>query len=259
MADDNDIKINPNTTDEETLAALPGVGPVLAGRIRAARPFEDLEGMGKVSGVGPRLLARIAPRVTFEAAEAEEPPPKAEDREGEVIGVAPSRQLVPVAAKEETQPGVFTRAEATTLVLGASLVSFVLAVIVTLVVLFGINRTLDFGQHRTVNRLAGDLANLESGMQDLSARLSTMDRRLGEMDSLGGRLATLERELGGLQGEFDSAVAEVDSMRGVIADVQQGMDGLDGRVTRLDAFLEGLWSLLGGLMPPAEAEPGGAQ
>ena len=50
------------------LDALPGVGPVLAGRIIAHReshgPFRDVEDLLAVRGIGPRLFARLRPRVT---------------------------------------------------------------------------------------------------------------------------------------------------------------------------------------------------
>jgi competence protein ComEA len=50
------------------LDALPGVGPVLAGRIIAHRerhgPFRHPEELLAVRGIGPRLFARLRPRVT---------------------------------------------------------------------------------------------------------------------------------------------------------------------------------------------------
>lgn len=51
------------------LDALPGVGPVLAGRIIAHRerhgPFRDAEELLAVRGIGPRLFARLRPRITI--------------------------------------------------------------------------------------------------------------------------------------------------------------------------------------------------
>ena len=57
-----------NRADAHALDALPGVGPVLAGRIIEQRrrygPFRRVEDLLAVRGVGPRLLARLAGRVT---------------------------------------------------------------------------------------------------------------------------------------------------------------------------------------------------
>lgn len=56
-------KIDPNTATREQLLALPGVGPVLADRIIAARPFQSVEDLTRVSGIGPRTLERLRPRL----------------------------------------------------------------------------------------------------------------------------------------------------------------------------------------------------
>lgn len=61
--------VNLNTADEATLDSLPGVGPVLAGRIvqwRAAHGrFTSIEELGEVSGIGERLLEQLRPQVTL--------------------------------------------------------------------------------------------------------------------------------------------------------------------------------------------------
>ncbi len=59
------VDINRATRDE--LEALPGIGPVLAGRILEYRerhgPFRSLDDLLKVKGIGPKTVARIAPFV----------------------------------------------------------------------------------------------------------------------------------------------------------------------------------------------------
>ena len=56
-----------NRADEAELDALPGIGPVLAGRIVAHRrrfgPFRQPEDLLAVPGIGPRLYARLRPRI----------------------------------------------------------------------------------------------------------------------------------------------------------------------------------------------------
>ncbi|MBO3086813.1 ComEA family DNA-binding protein [Cellulomonas sp. zg-ZUI40] len=55
-----------NTADAAALEELPGVGPVLAGRIvqrRTGRPFTSVDELDEVSGIGPALLADLLPRV----------------------------------------------------------------------------------------------------------------------------------------------------------------------------------------------------
>ena len=58
MTLDERAPIDPNTADAETLCLLPGVGPVLAERIIAARPFETLPDLTRVSGIGAAALER---------------------------------------------------------------------------------------------------------------------------------------------------------------------------------------------------------
>jgi competence protein ComEA len=63
-----------NRATAAELDALPGVGPVLAGRILEHRarhgPFERVEDLLAVKGIGPRLVERLRPRVHVKAPEA---------------------------------------------------------------------------------------------------------------------------------------------------------------------------------------------
>jgi competence protein ComEA len=56
-----------NGADAAALDALPGIGPVLAGRIvdwrQANRRFTSIDQLGEVDGIGPTLLAKLRPLV----------------------------------------------------------------------------------------------------------------------------------------------------------------------------------------------------
>ena len=59
--------INVNAASPEELQRLPGVGPVMAGAIaaaRAAKPFESVNDLDRVKGIGPKTLERLRPFVT---------------------------------------------------------------------------------------------------------------------------------------------------------------------------------------------------
>ena len=60
--------IDLNTATAADLQTLPGIGPVLAGRIIAYRtrhgPFQRLEDLLEVEGIGPRLLQRLQSAMT---------------------------------------------------------------------------------------------------------------------------------------------------------------------------------------------------
>lgn len=59
--------IDPNTATATQLASLPGIGPVLANRIIAARstqPIRSLADLDAIPGISPRLIQQIAPNLT---------------------------------------------------------------------------------------------------------------------------------------------------------------------------------------------------
>lgn len=61
-------RVDLNRATAAELDALPGIGPVLAGRILAYRrahgPFREPEELLAIRGIGPRLFARLQSRVT---------------------------------------------------------------------------------------------------------------------------------------------------------------------------------------------------
>jgi hypothetical protein len=54
-----------NTCSRDSLTLLPGVGPVLAGRIAAARLLRGPADLRRIKGIGPVLAARLAPLLDF--------------------------------------------------------------------------------------------------------------------------------------------------------------------------------------------------
>ncbi|HEX4638707.1 MAG TPA: helix-hairpin-helix domain-containing protein [Chthoniobacterales bacterium] len=50
-----------NTATEEQLDALPSIGPALAGKIIAARPFKSADDLRHVKGIGDIRYAKIRP------------------------------------------------------------------------------------------------------------------------------------------------------------------------------------------------------
>ena len=54
-------KIDINTATEEELKTIPGVGPVMAARIIAARPFQSADDLKKVNGIGDKKYAQMRP------------------------------------------------------------------------------------------------------------------------------------------------------------------------------------------------------
>lgn len=55
-----------NRASEEELTSLPRVGPVLARRIVAGRPFAEVDDLLRVRGIGPVTLERLRARVVVD-------------------------------------------------------------------------------------------------------------------------------------------------------------------------------------------------
>ena len=54
-------KLDINTATEKELRLIPGIGPVMAARIIAARPFRSADDLKKVNGIGDKKYAEIRP------------------------------------------------------------------------------------------------------------------------------------------------------------------------------------------------------
>ena len=54
-------RIDINTATEKELRGVPGIGPVMAARIIAARPFRSADDLKKVNGIGEKNYAKIRP------------------------------------------------------------------------------------------------------------------------------------------------------------------------------------------------------
>jgi DNA uptake protein ComE-like DNA-binding protein/endonuclease YncB( thermonuclease family) len=54
-------RIDINTATEKELKMIPGIGPVMAARIIAARPFRSADDLKKVNGIGDKKYAKVRP------------------------------------------------------------------------------------------------------------------------------------------------------------------------------------------------------
>lgn len=55
-------RVDVNSASVEELTSLPGIGPTIAARIVAGRPYAELDALLEVEGIGPKRLAAIRRR-----------------------------------------------------------------------------------------------------------------------------------------------------------------------------------------------------
>jgi competence ComEA-like helix-hairpin-helix protein len=56
--------VNINHATQERLESVPGIGPALANRIIAGRPYQSVDDLLRVSGIGERTLESMRPFLT---------------------------------------------------------------------------------------------------------------------------------------------------------------------------------------------------
>ena len=56
--------VNINSATQERLESVPGIGPALASRIIAGRPYQSVDDLLRVSGIGERTLESMRPFLT---------------------------------------------------------------------------------------------------------------------------------------------------------------------------------------------------
>jgi DNA repair ATPase RecN len=143
------------------------------------------------------------------------------------------------------------------LVAGVALVTMVLSIIISLVILGGINGTLDFNRVQAVQQLQLDLDEARESLGGLSEKVNVFDERLTPLEGLTGRISTVEDDVGVMQQDVADALAGVEQMQTELDSFAEETARLTGRVDRFDTFLEGLRRIITELFaaPSAETAP----
>jgi len=295
MAEEELLKVDPNTADEEALKNLPGIGSSLAQKIIASRPFSGMEDLQKIRGLGKVSLERLKPYLSFAEPEPEEEDMQVElevgavEREQERLvspdgqedieldtsevlfeadgGVQPEveKTVEKTTEKKESRIPVrtisakqgFSRTETLWVAIGAGFITLVVSVLVNLAILGGINGTLDFNRLQTVRELESDLGDVRGNLETISSQVGVFEERLTPLEGLTGRVLTVEEQVGSIQEDVTEALSGVESMQAVLVELSDETARLSGRVDRFDAFLDGLRQIIAELFasPSEESTP----
>jgi hypothetical protein len=173
----------------------------------------------------------------------------------EEIGKKDEQPPHPEPIKKPRLVRAFSRVETLWIVAAVGALSLILSVGLTMIILGGINGTLDFNQLQGLKQLESDVGVLEENLTDLSSRLETLDQRLTPLEGLTGRMTIVEDLAETLQEEVEDALANVEMMQSDLERLSNETVRLSGRVDRFDTFLDGLQRLLNEIFAAPSAEP----
>lgn len=273
---------NNGTYDE--LVVLPGIGPVLAKRLIAARPFDSLIAVQGVKGISANLLNRLS-EVTLEPdtppsdptpstpspesqsvdeTPAEAPPTDIKERIKEKsqdikqglsgLGETVTKQGQAVRQTVETIPEKFEQASKshgslwTTLI--SSAITALVTILLTLAVLGGINGSLKFAtgsQYRTTER---EVSQLAAQVDTLQQDLDDLRGRVDMLEGLGDRTAELEKSQLQLVADLETTTQQLTDIQAEVTALDEKVTSQEERTQRFETFLIDLQTMLGNLFAP---------
>lgn len=275
--DKQPLLVNPNVADVVEISQIPGVGKALAERIVEARPFQDLDELQQVSGIGEKFLARIRPYLTLNHVEggavkieeteepmvsaekasveaAEEPLSAVADVEGEeemaIEEESEEEEEAPPESEvvEKTEPKYITMRQATGLAFASGLIALILALVLSLGILAGINNGgLQFVSPVEFGALKSQVKAVSEQVGTVEGSLSGLRERVDNLEALSPRVEAVEQAQQDLSEAVDDAVSQVEVLNTQLEEINGTVESLQEQNMRTMEFFNGLQELLASL------------
>ena len=188
-------------------------------------------------GEGPPPPTEPEPPVKEKRAEVEEPPPRK---------LPPPREappeVRPPAVVQPLAPSAWRRGF--TWLAAASLIGAVMGAILALLVIGGINGTLDLNQRAAVAELRAEADRLSRDATTLQTDLDGLRGRLDALEGLTGRLDEAERDIQDLDSGLAEAQTDIAALNARADALGQDIATVRAAADRFNTFLDGLRDLL---------------
>jgi prefoldin subunit 5 len=193
---------------------------------------------------------------------ADEPSPEVEPapaREPEPPSPVASAVVTPPPAPRQTPSprGGYPLSTVVWISLGSSLLTLLLAIVLSLGILAAINGGIQFVRPAELASLNRQVAGLSSQSDILRNDINGLRGRLDNLEGLSGRVGTLERSAAEMASGLEEAQAgltavseQVEGLGTQVDGLQASIDALQEDATRFNSFLAGLAELLAGLAEP---------
>ena len=194
-------------------------------------------GVPPVEGEKPPPLTEMEPLVEEERAEAEKPPPREPPPPRQVPPEVRPPAVAPPPAPSTWRGGL-------TWLAAASLIGAVMGAILALLVIRGINGTLDLNQRAAVVELSAEADRLNREAGALQADLDGLRGRLDALEGLTGRLDDVERDVKDLDSSLAEAQTDIVGLNVRAEALGQDIATVRAAADRFNTFLDGLRDLL---------------
>ena len=160
------------------------------------------------------------------------------------------KAIVPVP-KEETKektgkpaPKPVTRTQIFLIAAACSFAAFILAILLSIGIIGGINNGLTFASPEQVQKLSSQVNGVNDQLGMITDDIDSIRTRLDNLDGISGRVGDLESEVETLSTELDATAETVTEINNQITEINSQIEEIRSSTEKFQAFLDGLRNLL---------------